>query len=293
MNFAEKPEIAWRYANDLGSGGRGRKKWSDIRVEDLDSGDNFTYDPDTKLWKSAKESFAHEEFQDMMESGERYFEAYPKDAHVRAGKVDMREILDTYPDHSKPYYSQANKKGLEEFLDVVDSKKITNTVNPQHELYSRRIVDRLRQSAIDELKNVPGAPGFGNTFWGTTKWAKADETNEALKGVVGQLKEAGKEGIRFADDSHSTIATFKPPEKLVTVFKRISKPVMSGLAVVGALSASDMAQAAADVFVPGGVESMGVSDEQKKLDQEYQRKIYQEKVKSRQEKLNSLVKPSV
>ena len=48
VHFAENPNVAWTYANDLGSGGRSSKKWEDIRVEDLDSGQNFTFDKEKK-----------------------------------------------------------------------------------------------------------------------------------------------------------------------------------------------------------------------------------------------------
>lgn len=45
---------------------------------------------------------------------------------------------------------------------------------------------------------------------------------------------------------------------------------LKGLAAIGILSASDMASAAVGHVVPGGVEDMGVSAEQKDLDKRYQ-----------------------
>lgn len=280
VNFAEKPEIAKTYADDLGSGSRNRKKWADIVVKDLDNGVDFTYNPETKLWVSStgKEIFEHSQFKEMMDEGERYFEAYPKDSRILKAEVDLNKILNTYPDRSKPYYNQANKKGLEAFLDVVDSSKVENTINPQFTQHSQRYVDKIRKSAIDEMKNVPGNPGFGNTFWSTSKFAGSDEINQALKGVSDQLKSAGYEGLRFADDSHPTIAMMKSPSNLEILTKKTMKSIpYLGMAatVAGGLGYSDIAGAASDIVVPGGVEELGISSEQQDLDRRYKERIRQ------------------
>lgn len=286
VHFAEKPEVAWRYANDTGSGSRNAKKWKDLRVEDVDAGKSFMFDPESKLWKAADgEAFEHHEFKEMMDEGDRYFDVYPKDARVIQRKVDMSKVLDTYPDNTQAYHKRANKKGLEAFLDIVDPSKIQNTVNEQFTGYSQNYARRLKQAAHQELNQVPGAPGFGNTFWSTSKHVKGTEINEALKGVTSQIKDAGFDGMRFADDSHSTIAMFKEPEVPLSLKKRGLKLFGKALPVVGAgmaLTAPDMAQAAVDFVIPGGVESMGVSDEQKILDQRYK-----ERVRQRQDSLNN------
>jgi hypothetical protein len=44
---------------------------------------------------------------------------------------------------------------------------------------------------------------------------------------------------------------------------------MGAVSLAGALGYSDMAGAATDAVIPGGVEEMGVSSEQKMLDQRY------------------------
>jgi hypothetical protein len=293
VHFAEKPDVAWRYANDTGSGSRNKLKWKDVRVEDVDSGDSFFFDPETKLWKSARgEALEHAEFQELMESGERYFDVYPKDARVIQRKMDMSKVLDTYPDRSKRYYEQANKQGLEAVLDIIKPSKIENTVNPQFTPYSQNIAKRLTQSAHDELKNAPGAPGFGNTFWSTSKHVMGDETREALKGVTKQLGEAGYDGIRFADDSHPTIAAFKEPELPLSLKKRGVKLLGQGLRAVGPVVGAGLALSApsADAAIAEalGVEELGRSEEQKLLDQKYK-----ERIRQRQSDLNSMVSEPV
>ena len=50
---------------------------------------------------------------------------------------------------------------------------------------------------------------------------------------------------------------------------RLLKPIMGAVSLAGALGYSDMAGAATDAVIPGGVEEMGVSSEQKMLDQRY------------------------
>lgn len=291
VHFAENPGAAWSYANDLGSGGRNSKKWTDVRVEDVDTGDSFFYDKETKLWKSPSSGkvMAHSDFKEMMDEGTRYFEAYPKDANVRAGKVDMRKVLDTYPDRSKPFYAQANKKGLEEFMDIVDPSKITNNINPQFTANSQVVAKRLKAAAQDELKGVPGSPGFGNSFWGITKWSKGDEIREGLRGITDQLKSAGKDAIRFADDMHPTIAMFKPPEKVWEIVKRGAKPVMGAVAVGSAIMAPSADAAVADVL---GVETMGVPPEQAKLDKQYrERTRYLERMENARNRVNEMTAP--
>lgn len=53
----------------------------------------------------------------------------------------------------------------------------------------------------------------------------------------------------------------------------IAKPIATGAGILGALTAPDIASAAADIAIPGGVESLGVSEEQKELDKKYVEKL--------------------
>lgn len=219
-----------------------------------------------------------------MDEGDRYFEAYPKDARVLKSKIDLSKVLNTYPDRRQPYYNQANKRGLEAFLDIVDPLKVQNTVNPQFDNITKRYVERIRRAAENEIKNIPGSPGFGDQFWNTTKLSKATEINEALKGVSNQLQQAGFDAIRFADDSHPTIAVMKSPESYINLLKSkagrlwstiapVVKPVAAGLGAAGALMSPSADAAIADIAIPGGLESLGSADESAIIDKKYQQYI--------------------
>lgn len=284
VHFAEDRGKAAVYANDLGSGSRNRLKWKDIRIEDLDTGVNFFFDPDTKLWISSdgRERIPFEDFKEMMDEGERYFEAYPKNARVIQRQADMGKILDTYPNKQAPEYARANKKGLEAIIDIIDPNKIENNVNPDLTNVSQRYAARLRNSAIEELRAVPGAPGFGNEFWTMSKHVRSPEIKESLKGFTDQLKNSGFEGLRFQDDSHPTIAMFNDPSPPISIKKKglgkLSKvlPVVgTTLGAIGALGYSDMAGAAVDAVIPGGVEELGADAEQRELDRRYKERIRQ------------------
>jgi hypothetical protein len=294
VNFAEEPHHAWTYANDLGSGSRNQKKWGEIKVIDHDNGLEYHYDEDKKLWISTdgKESFKHHEFQEMMEEGDRYFDALPKDARVIQRQANMDKILDTYPDRRQPFHKQANKKGLEAFLDVTDASKIENKVNPHFTDYSQRIAHNIRRAAHGELHGDPGTY-FGPTWWGASKHVKGTETKEALKGLTEQMKDAGFEGIKFQDDSHPTIAMFKEPDVPVSIRKRgmgvggkllKSLPYIgAGLTAYSALSSPDAGAAVMDAVVPGGVETLGRDEEQKALDA-----AYKKRTAIKQEHLNTI-----
>jgi hypothetical protein len=304
VNFTEDKSIANMYANDLGSGGRKALKNNEIVVINTDTDEKFNYDPEKKLWVNDKGvGFTRGEFQDMMDEGEGYFDAVPKNSRIIEVTSPTSKILDTYPDKGQAYYNRANKKGLEAFLDVVDPSKIENTVNPQFTNTSQRYIERLRNQAQQEMKNTPGAPGFGHTFWGMSKMAKGDEINEAIKGMKGQLQNAGYEGLRFQDEFYPTTALFNPSINTSTplntrekYLKRISDfvgnsklgklgtavapylgPVGKILTGVGIATAQNPAEAAIlegmGSVIPGGVSELGVSDEQKELDRQYFKSI--------------------
>jgi hypothetical protein len=309
VNFAEDKSIANMYAKDLGSGGRKRLKNNEIVVINTDTDEIFNFDPEKKLWVNDKGvEFSRGEFQDMMDEGEGYFDAIPKNPRIIEVTSPTSKILDTYPDNSQDYYKRANKKGLEAFLDVVDPSKIENTVNPQFTDISQRYIERLRNQAQQEMKNTPGAPGFGHTLWGISKMARGDEINEALKGMRGQLQNAGYEGLRFQDEHYPTTALFNPSintstplntkEKYlnrISDFVRNSKlgklgtavapylgPVGTAITAAGIAMAPNPAEAAMEEgisnLIPGAgiaMGELGVSDEQKELDRQYFKRVRQ------------------
>jgi hypothetical protein len=304
VNFAENKGIADMYAKDLGSGGRKRLKNDEIVIINTDTDEKFNFDPEKRLWVNDKGlGFTRGEFQEMMDEGEGYFDALPKNPKIIEVTSPTSKILDTYPDMGQAYHNRANKKGLEAFLDVVDPSKIENTVNPQFTNISQRYIERLRNQAQQEMKNTPGSPGFGHTFWGLSKMSKGDEINEAIKGMKGQLQNAGYEGLRFQDEYYPTTALFNPTIntsaplntkekylKRISNFVGNSKLGKLGAAVApyigpmgvaltaGAILASPNPAEAAIMegmsnVVPGGVEDTGISDERAIPDPRYQEYI--------------------
>lgn len=89
------------------------------------------------------------------------------------------------------------------------------------------------------------------------------------------LKQRGYEKYkkRGIPKSNSSVFGFKHP---------ITRKILKSLGIVGAglgaLGSSDMSQAATDIVIPGGVEELGASEEQKALDKAYFKKL-REKLK--------------
>ncbi len=97
----------------------------------------------------------------------------------------MNKVIDTY-----------TPEGLQKLQDILQP--------------GNKRVNQLLTAIKEEQAKTPGAPGFGNTFWGMTKSARADEINTGLKEFSKQVQAAGYDGVRFRDDSHPTIAVFDP-----------------------------------------------------------------------------------
>lgn len=69
----------------------------------------------------------------------------------------------------------------------------------------------------------------------------------------------------------SKSAGLKP--HLFKKLRTVLGPLATAASALGALSASDVAGAATDIVVPGGVEELGRSEEQEQLDREYLKKL--------------------
>jgi hypothetical protein len=127
-----------------------------------------------------------------------------------------------------------------------------------------------------------------------------EKAREAWDGErLGMKLEARKKGMRsklLLNNEHDFIRR-NGAEELSKEVLKVSKRANGGLKLLGkslpiigaaitgaaALSSPDAGAAAIDFLVPGGVESMGVSDEQKQLD-----KMYKMRIQQRREELNNI-----
>lgn len=65
------------------------------------------------------------------------------------------------------------------------------------------------------------------------------------------------------------------PTSKFSYLQKSTGRIIPGLAILSALGYSDLSGAATDFVVPGGVEEMGVSEEQKQLDRKYANRVRQ------------------
>ncbi len=121
---------------------------------------------------------------------------------------EAEEITD--PDHGDghvvPKESRIVKHSFEG-LNVLDTntpegRKVIAGLTPTT-TYGKRIIEAAQQ------EGQPGAPGFGNTFWTSTKANKSPEIRNAIKtDITEPLKAMGYDGIRFWDDAHQSTGLF-------------------------------------------------------------------------------------
>lgn len=193
--FAESADVASRYANDTGSGGRSGLANKDVRV--LDStvpGSDGPY-----LWDSGLKLFVQEKTGKMLTEGEvaknvqesRGLFYEPKNARIIEQKIDKSKILDTY--------------------DVENLRRLVEVIRPTNKYIERLLNEAKDEISVDMAKS--GSASFGGAFWQMTKQARDPEINSALMDFSKQMKEAGFDGIRFRDDQHPTVALFEAAPK--------------------------------------------------------------------------------
>jgi hypothetical protein len=128
-------------------------------------------------------ALSQKDAEEMVDANRGSGYATPKESYIKSEQIDMNKVIDT-----------TTPDGLE---------KLKNIIKPSNP----RII-RLIQSIEDEQNKRPGYQGFGNAFWTSTKAARDPQISAQLQELTSQLKEAGYHGIKFLDDSHTTIAGF-------------------------------------------------------------------------------------
>lgn len=133
--------------------------------------------------------------------------------------------------------------------------------------------------------------GLGKEF-GSSNYEDIIKRGIERKAAEDNAKYAGKVTTEYSPWTGEASARVRPPEWPPEVaqktynkikdkmksygldkFKSVAPAILKGLGVASALTAPSADAAAADILIPGGLEEMGVSEEQKMLDQRYLQRI--------------------
>lgn len=167
----------------------------------------------------------------------------------------------------KKYYKELDKKSDESvnnFLKNMRAEKVST-----NKYYSQF-------APVDEIATMGSDTGIVRDYTKMPSDIKNKWDSEIMK--LSQKEKAAETILK--ERSYTPYYTKKteknPVSKIAYKSKLLGKTLKSVAPILGALGvlgSSDAAQAAADVVVPGGVESMGVSPEQAELDRRYVERI--------------------
>jgi hypothetical protein len=175
----------------------------------------------------------------------------PKIQKVRAQRLKTDEAANTYFDAKERVFNQA----FEKRDNIYDSGRtvVDATINSPFAEKNKKAYHK----AVDEMREVAQENNFTKEFNSDTYFREAhylDELDEVAPKIPSEyLPKISKRGLTLLGKSIPIIG--------------------AGLSAYAALQADDVGAAVMDAIVPGGVESMGVNEEQKILDKRYKQKI--------------------
>lgn len=201
--FAEKESDAARYAQG-GGGQRKRLGAEDLYVVD-DKG--VAFEKKGELWEPVGrvDDTAPLQNKDSL---------LPLDREVAPLTQEQAEAI-THPEngdgYSTPKESRIVKKTFED-LKLLDTTKPEGVKFISQLEVTTPVAKALIEAAKSDVKDN-GTVQFNTNFWSTTKFSQAKKAG--LSEITSALKKAGYDGIRFADDMHTSVGLFESAMKLL------------------------------------------------------------------------------
>lgn len=204
VNFTERPSVAEDYASSSGGGRQFVTSNNDLYIEaqgTVEPG-RLDWNPETKSydgnWEGQFLSVPLQDVEDFVQSSGSAV-VRRKSARIIEASYDPSKVLDITK-------SVENNNLLADILRSLPQNKI-----------AQAILEQSERSPWDADEAT--TRNLSTAWWGLSKMASYERTgvsptiNQDFKDIVAAIKNRGYEGLRFNDDSDTTVALFDPPEE--------------------------------------------------------------------------------